>query len=152
MCERATITVEDLVQKPGKTTSPVHVWDYFGFEPNDDGKSKNGGKPICKRCMRTVATKGSNTSNLLAHIRTTHPVLHAELQAAAKEKRMTNHSSGAGGAMPAKQQTLADSTGKSTAYARGSKKWQKLTNAVTYCMAKEMMPLYTVRRRPSEGC
>ena len=139
----------DLVEKPNKKTSLV--WDHFGFEPDSSGKPKNEDKPICKLCRRTVATKGSNTSNLLAHLRTNHPVIHADLRrpTASKRKSAGPESGTGGGAMS--QPTLAEAIAKSTTYARNSKKWQKLTNAVTHCIAKEMMPLYTVEKPAFRG-
>ncbi len=31
-------------------------------------------------------------------------------------------------------------------YEQGGKQWQKLTNSITNCLAKDMMPLYTVEK------
>jgi len=147
----------DLVEKPNKKTS--RVWEHFGFEPDSSGKPKNEDRPICKLCWRTVATKGSNTSNLLAHLRTNHPVVHADLRRPTVSKSAgpgpgpgePRPGSGTGAMSEAKQPILAEAIARSTAYARNSKKWQKLTNAVTHCIAKEMMPLYTVEKPVFRG-
>ena len=50
--------------------------------------------------------------------------------------------SGSGGL----QQTLAGSFAKVTPYARNSKKWEKLTGAVTFCLAIDVMPIYSVEK------
>ena len=37
------------------------------------------------------------------------------------------------------QQTLEGAIAKGTPYARSSKRWERLTNAVTYCVAKDKL-------------
>ena len=94
--------MEDLVPKPGATKSPL--WVYFGFVVGADGKPANE-KTVCRECSRTVATKGSNTSNLLSHLRNSHATIYSQIkgniggEAAAKRSQP----SGSGGL----QQTLA---------------------------------------------
>ena len=61
---------EELVPKP-KTTSAV--WQYFGFIADEEGRPKNEQQPICKLCKKTVLSRGSNTSNLFAHLRGESP-------------------------------------------------------------------------------
>ena len=134
--------MEDLVPKPGATKSPV--WACFGFVAGADGKPANEEKTVCRECGRTVATKGSNTSNLLSHLRNSHATIYSRIkgniggEAAAK----CSQPSGSGGL----QQTLAGSFVKVTPYARNSKKWEKLTDADTFCLAKDVMPIYSVEK------
>ena len=95
---------------------------------------------MCKLCLKKgtthiVATKGTNTSNLLSHLKTIHPSVYVQVKPAVSNGPASS-SKQAGG-----QQSLAASFAKGTMYARGSKKWQSLTTAVTHCIAKEMMPL-----------
>ena len=134
--------MEDLVPKPGATKSLV--WAYFGFIAGADGKPANEEKPVCRECDRTVATKGSNTLNLLSHQRNSHATIYSWIKGniggAAAAKR--SQPSGSGGL----QQTLAGSFTKVTPYARNSKKWEKLTGAVTFCLAKNFMPIYSVEK------
>ena len=40
--------IEDLVQKPGVTKSPV--WAYFGFVAGADNKLANKEKPVRREC------------------------------------------------------------------------------------------------------
>ena len=109
---------------PGKTESAV--WAYFGFFPDKDGKPQDLQKPVCKKCCSTVATKGSNTTNLLQPLKLHHPVIYKSV----KEVHSANES------------TMS----KFQLYPCSSKKWQKLTDAVTYCVAKDMMPLRCVEK------
>ena len=44
------------------------------------------------------------------------------------------------------QQTLGESLKRVDKYGRTGKQWQKLTKAVTYAIAKDMMPLCSVER------
>lgn len=128
----------ELVSKPG-AKSPV--WEYFGFEADDKGKPVNEDRPFCKKCLRTVATKSGNTSNLLSHLRNAHPEVYKRMKGGegsskTAEKRAT------GG----QQQTLEGVIARSTPYARNSKRWEKLMNAITYCVAKDIMPLQSIEK------
>ena len=56
------------------------VWEHFGYTKNDQGIVQEDGYPICKACRKKVAAKGSNTSNLLQHLRDHHPAIHAQVK------------------------------------------------------------------------
>lgn len=148
--EQSTSTITsssvELVVKPGKTKSAV--WSYFGFIPDKDGRPKDLQKPVCKKCYSTVATKGSNTTNLLQHLKLHHAVIYKLVKAQVTTESTADrpHSSSESGEL--KQMTLQESMSKSNIrlYPRSSKKWQNLTDAVTYCVAKDMMPLYCVEK------
>ena len=93
---------------------------------------------ICKNCSRTVATKSGNTSNLLSHLRNARPEVY---------KRMKGSEGSSKTATGGQQQTLEGAIARSTPYARNSKRWEKLTNAITYCVAKDIMPLQSIEAR-----
>ena len=134
--------MDNLVPKPGATKSPV--WSYFGFVAGADGKPANEEKPVCRKCGRTVATKGSNTSNMLSHLRNSHPTIYSRIKGnvggTAGTKRSLPSTSGT------QQQTLAGSFAKVTPYARNSRKWEQLTGSVTFCLTKDVMPIYSVEK------
>ena len=44
------------------------------------------------------------------------------------------------------QSSISEAFSKMQKYKRGGKQWQKLTNSVTHCLAKDMMPIYTVEK------
>ena len=72
-------SASDGLVKKWNTSSAV--WTYFGFEPDQEGQPKDDSKPVCKICLdkgttRVVSTKGANTSNLLSHLKTTHPSVY----------------------------------------------------------------------------
>ena len=129
-----------LVAKP-KSTSPV--WTYFGFEADEDGKAKSDEVAICRSCQRRVKAKGSNTSNLFSHLRVHHPLKFAEVQQAQKQKANTERSRSK---VSGKQPTIGDVVQKSNQYERGGKKWKQLTDTVTFCLAKDMLPIYSVEK------
>jgi len=129
-----------LVAKP-KSTSPV--WTYFGFEADEDGKAKSDEVAICRSCQRRVKAKGSNTSNLFSHLRVHHPLKFAEVQQAQKQKANTERSRSK---VSGKQATIGDVVQKSNQYERGGKKWKQLTDTVTFCLAKDMLPIYSVEK------
>ncbi len=80
--------VPELHKKPGSKSpgSKSHVWNYFGLEKKDGEFQKE--TAICRTCYRRVATKNGNTSNLLAHLRTTHSNLHLHLKEAMMKKSL----------------------------------------------------------------
>ena len=92
----------------------------------------------------TVATKGSNNSNQLSHLWNSHPTIYSWIKGCNGNKAAMKRSqpSGSGG----QQQTLAGSFAKVSPSARNSKNWEKLTNAVTFCLAKDIMPIYSVEK------
>ena len=121
--------MEDLVPKSGVGKSPV--WAYFGFVAVADGKPTNEEKPVCRECGQTVATKGSNTSNLLLHLRNSHATIYSRIKgniggAVAAKRSQPSGSSGL-------QQTLAGSFAKVTPYARNSKRATRVAEADWCC-------------------
>ena len=64
----------ELVSKPGARKS--QVWKHFEFEGDTNGKPVNEDHPTSKKYSQTVATKGGNTSNLLLHLRNSHPKIY----------------------------------------------------------------------------
>ncbi len=56
-----------------------------------------------------VATKNGNTSNLLAHLRTTHSNLHLHLKAAMMKESLATLGASTSRKMPADQLSLAES-------------------------------------------
>ena len=86
-------------------------------------------------------SKGGNTSNLLTHLKRHHPKKYAELIQAQKKKSEK-------GSKVTEGQTKLKAVDQSVAkYGRGSKKWQELTDSVSYCIAKDMMPICTVEKQ-----
>ena len=134
----------ELVSKEKATSL---VWNYFGLEADKDGKPINAEKAICRIASgcrkKPVLAKGGNTSNLLTHLRRHHPKHYAELlQAQEKKKSKEKNLKASEG--QAKLKAVDQSAAK---YGRGSKKWQELTDSVSYCIAKDMMPIYAVEKK-----
>ena len=119
------------------TSSPV--WTYFGFEADKVGNPKNEQVAICRLCEKHVSTKASNTSNLFSHLRYHHPAEYNMVRAPARSRSTA-------GVSPAMQSTIVDSLVLATKYARNSKRWKELTDAITHCIAKDMLPIYTVEK------
>ena len=100
---------------------------------------------MCRECGRTVATKGSNMSNLLSHLRNSHATIYSRIKSNIGGAVAAKHSQPSGSGRL--QQTLAGSFAKGTPYARNSKKWEKLTGgAVTFCLAADVMLVCSVEK------
>ena len=132
-----------LVPKPN-TTSPV--WKYFALEIDEKGKVKNDEEVVCRLCSKEVIAKGSNTSNLISHLRVHHPSQYIDYQKMQKEKGEKVSKTGASKGNDVGQTTIVSTMEKLKKYDRSSKKWKQLTDSVTYLLAKDMLPLYSVEK------
>ena len=90
--------------------------------------------PICRKCGAVVRAKDGNTSNLFQQLHNHHADLFASISTG----------SGASESNTKTQQTIESSLARSTKYPRGSPQAKELTRAITYCLAKDAMPIYRV--------
>ena len=149
------LTVETELVTPSKRMSSV-IWNYFGIETKD-GRSTENESATCRSCRHHVSAKSSNTSNLLAHLKTSHTSLYAECHAAmaAKLQPRARECSHPGSSTASTtyattdiptQQTVKETFIKSQPYYKKRKRWNELTNAVTYCITKDSLAINTVKR------
>ena len=129
-----------LVDKPNIKSA---IWKYFGFIPDDNGKPSNIDKPQCKVCCATVATKTSNTTNLRVHLRQKHPQLFAEFM---KTSEKECSSSTTMTTSKATDKTVKGLFEARTKLSSSSREHKELTKSVTYFLAKDMLPAYTVEK------
>ena len=127
-----------LIAKP-KTKSAV--WNFFRIESDSDGRPSNTNKPICCKCLEPVAASYGNTSNLFNHLFRKHPLVYARVHDN-KSKRNSKGSSLKG----INQQTIEHPFSLFQKYDQKGKKWQQLTNKVTRCIAKDMLPISIVEK------
>ena len=134
--ERSSSGIRLIAKK--NTTS--HVWTYFGFVPGPSGKPLNLDIPVCTICFRDVPAKWGNTSNLLSHLEIKHPTEYTEVKslqsATASSSRTTRSSSKKG------QQTLQQCIDRTKKYSTSSSEHKRLTKAVTYFIARDMIPMH----------
>ena len=132
---------QQLLPKPG--TKSV-VWDYFGLEQDKNGRAIDDGTVICRTCRRRVVAKHGNTSNLLSHLRSNHSRLYSQAKDAMKAPRET--ASSCSSATPVGQPLLTECIEKGQKYDKKGKRWKELTQAVTYYIAKDGIPIHTVNK------
>ena len=63
-----------------KADTRSEIWKYFAYFADSKGKPTDTSKPVCKRCLKSVITKGGNTSNLAKHLADRHADLHREFK------------------------------------------------------------------------
>ena len=80
--------------------------------------------------------EGGNTSNLQSHLKNHHPLKFADIKQAKSVDKPTTTRSCA-------QTTIDVAMAKSEKYSQSSKRWQQLTDSVTHCLARDMMPIYS---------
>ncbi|KAM3850215.1 E3 SUMO-protein ligase ZBED1-like [Diretmus argenteus] len=124
---------EDFVDKKGKSKSVV--WKWYGFAVSDEKQTT----PHCKVCLKAVSSKDSSTTNLFQHLEK-NPTPEWEqcvaLRAQEKEPAKTPPAT--------KQLTLAASFAHGVPYSKTDAKWKRITDAVAFHIAKDMVPIYTV--------
>ena len=134
----ASIAVDSDVNLVDKIGGTSIVWKYFGFAPDDISQSK----VICKVCFANVATLRGNTTNLRSHLQHKHPKEYDELRlkqnsAGETEKHIPKQP---------RQLSVASCIDASTPYSKNSQRHKDITKAVTSFLAKDMVPVYTVKK------
>ena len=142
--DKATV---QLVPKPN-TTSPV--WKHFAVEVDEKGKVKNDEEVVCQLCSKKVVAKGSNTSNLIAHLCVHHPLQYTDYQSVQRlQKERTEKVNGKGGGKgnDEKQTTIISNIEKLKKYDRSSKKVEASDKFSDLLSCKRYAsPLYSRKR------
>ncbi len=135
--EEGTSSVPEnrLVDKP---KAKAAVWRYFGLETDDHGVIKNQELPVCKvgTCRTRVKIKHASTSNLYSHLKMHHPPEYQVI----RPKR----TKGKGKASSSKAGTIQASFRQATKLHPDSREQKQITKAITYHLAKDMRPVYSV--------
>ena len=127
---------ETLVRKINSTSA---IWQYFGFKPEDNLQIQ----VLCRTCRAIVATSRGNTTNLQQHLLHHHNELHKQFKASQSRAQMQSSKV----TQPSQwQQSIAQSFVSATPYEKSSKRHIEITEAITHCLAKDMMPINTVTR------
>lgn len=121
------------------------VWAYFGFPANNgnfvEAERKKRTKVFCKLCDMDFSYKG-NTTNMITHLNYCHKeeyeIVKKQLDAQAQDKHVSSEVS------CSSQRTIVSSFELLTPYSRTLSRWNKLTNSITYFIAKDMLPISTV--------
>nr|XP_054606785.1 E3 SUMO-protein ligase ZBED1-like [Nothobranchius furzeri] len=135
--ESGSLNETEFVFKKGATSV---VWNWFGFRPSDTQQSTI----FCRTCKRAVVAKGGNTTNLFHHLKQKH---FLEYNKAVKAREDASPSTSAV-VRPKKltQQTIGTAINSCTPYDKSRKRWRELTNAVTHCLARDMMLVQSVEK------
>ena len=135
----ANVSSDSVIMKTKNVKSAI--WKYFGYK--DDVAMKDE-VAVCVLCKKSIIARGGNTSNLISHLKTHHPLKHEEFRKLSAESQHSKATRGKKDGRP--QLSILDSIKATHKYERSGTKWQKMTDAVTYCIAKDMMPVYSVEK------
>lgn len=127
--------MDELVAKK-KTRSPI--WQFFGFQPNQNGEPKDPNNATCRLCRGQVVAKDSSTTNLFLHLKIHHPPEYAGLGPAAPA------SISAPRTVSGHQPSIMGAFAKTSIYKKDSVRWRECTEAVARYLVKEMAPIRTV--------
>ena len=98
-----------------------------------------------------MIAKGSNTSNLISHLRVHHPSQYIDYQKMQKEKGEKLSKTGASKGNDVGQTTIVSTMEKLKKYDRSSKKWKQLTDPVTYFLQKICCPCTQLKKKDFKG-
>ena len=102
----------------------------------------NKHKPMCSLWYEEVLAKNSNTSNLYSHLKYKHPTEYLEVKPQFKHLSSTSSNSSSS----TSQVSIFDMFEKCKVLSTTSKEHKELTDAVTRCLAKDNLPIYTVEK------
>ena len=123
-----------------KKNTKSKVWKYFGFTPNEDGSPSDNDTPKCRLCLKDVLAWWSNTCNLLNHLKLHHISEYREIlreQSSIVSPRKDKFKTDG-------QQTLEQCVEKISKFSNNCKEHRRFTEAVTNCIVRDVMPVYTV--------
>ena len=129
---------EETLQLIDKPNTKVAVWKYFGFSPDEKGQPGDIDHPTCKVCFVKVSAKNAN---LYSHLKNCHPDKYIEVKPPGLLSAV-----GASSSVSSGQLTIAASLEKTRMFSSKSREYKELTNAVTYCLAKDLLPIYSVEK------
>jgi len=127
-----------------KAISPV--WDHFGQRGDGEGRVIDSDVAVCRRCHSNVRASGGNTSNLLSHLRVHHPAQYTQVLQLQKVKGKENDKSTHTSSSFQAQASIPELFSKTQKYERTSRRWREITDSLTYCISKEMLPIYTTEK------
>ena len=108
-----------------KQNTKSHIWNNFGFEPDESGKPRSKDHPKCRLCKTEIAAKDGNTSNLFSHLKNKHPEeYHRIRNLAGKVEKHQEQSF--------RQPLLETSWDKRKLLSSSSHEYKELTKSVTY--------------------
>lgn len=123
-----------LVEKKGRKSSVI--WDHYGFEEKDDEQKRI----ICKICRKVVSAPDANTSNLFAHLKAKHRVIH---DTTIKKKQKIDRANVASTSKTT-QSSIQGTLYNATQYATNSERHKALTESIGYFLAKDMQAINAV--------
>ena len=132
----ASAVPEDRLVK--KRNAKAAVWRYFGLE-TESGMVKDPDLPVCRVCHVCVKTKHANTSKLYSHLKKHHPIEYQAVRPKRNDK-----GKGKASLSTTRECTIEESFKLATKLRSDSREHKELTKAVTYYLAKDMRPAYSV--------
>ena len=119
------------------------VWEYFGF-PAMDGKftepdKKKRATVHCKLCGKALKYAG-NTTNMRSHLEISH---RSEFQAVLRAQKSKEDDAQARGRQRG-HRSITQALQSVVPIPRSSPRWNQLTEAICYFVAKDMQPMDTV--------
>ena len=127
------------VELISKKNTKALVWKYFGFEANDDGRSRSLDTPKCRLCHLPVGAKDANTTNLYSHLKIKHPEEFSLIQCTNSKRCKPVQKE-----TQANQPSLTETWNKQKLLSSDSREHKELTKSVACCLARDMLPLSTV--------
>ena len=124
------------------------VWDYFGLHADNKGKFMDDGVAVRRLCNSNVCVTDGNTLNLLSHLRTSPSItVYIQILQVQKAKVKENEKSLNASLSSTNQSSIPELFTKVQKYKKTTRRRQDITDSVTYCISKDMLPIYTTEKK-----
>ena len=102
---------------------------------------------MCHQCHSNVRASGENTSNLLSHLHVHHPTQYTQVLQAQKAKVKDSEKGSRASSSSQGQASIPELFNNAAQkYDRTSRRWREITDSITYCISKDMLPIYTTEK------
>nr|XP_055045531.1 E3 SUMO-protein ligase ZBED1-like [Misgurnus anguillicaudatus] len=134
--------IESDLELVAKKNSTSVIWRYFGFRVTDTEQRE----VLCKICKIKVATSRGNTTNLYQHLKQHREKYDECMMVKAQLSKETTEGNRAQAVPRTKQNTITNVFASIMPYDKSSPRHKEITDSITECLAKDMMPIHTVSK------
>lgn len=125
-----------------KRTSTSVIWRYFGFKITDTEQRE----VLCSICKIKVATSRGNTTNLYQHLKQHREKYDECMTEKAQISKDTAEGNKTQAVTRTKQKISTDVFASLKPYDKSSPRYKEITDSITHCLAKDMLPIHTVSK------
>ena len=138
------ISEEMAIVPKKKVVSPG--WDHFWQHVDSEGKVLGSDTAMCCRFHCNIRANSGNTSNLLSHLRVHHLTQYTQVLQMQKAKVKESEKGSCVSSSSQGEASIPELFNKAQKYNRTSRRLHEITDSITYCISKDILPIYTTEK------